>query len=80
VPTARTTIRRYPERGEYNRSAIDSILDEALICHVGFVSDSVVVLGRAREITDAEEKLRSVPDYARDYRRPDRSADHAFRD
>jgi nitroimidazol reductase NimA-like FMN-containing flavoprotein (pyridoxamine 5'-phosphate oxidase superfamily) len=32
-------VRRHPERGEYDRVTIDSILDEALICHVGFVVD-----------------------------------------
>ena len=35
--TGRTKVRRHPERGHYDRGAIDAILDEALICHVGFV-------------------------------------------
>jgi nitroimidazol reductase NimA-like FMN-containing flavoprotein (pyridoxamine 5'-phosphate oxidase superfamily) len=39
VPTQRTKVKRHPERGEYDRSTIDAILDEALICHVGFVVD-----------------------------------------
>jgi hypothetical protein len=121
APTTRTTVRRHPERGDYDRSTIDAILDEALICHVGFVVDgqpfviptihardadilyihgspgsrmlrnlkggvdlcvtvtlldglvlarsvynhsmnyrSVVVLGRAREVTDRDEKLRAM--------------------
>jgi hypothetical protein len=121
VPTQRTAVKRHPERGVYDRAKIDAILDEALICHVGFVSDgqpyviptihardgdtiylhgspgsrmlrnlaegvdvcvtvtlldglvlarsvyhhsmnyrSVVVLGRAREVTDREEKLRAM--------------------
>jgi nitroimidazol reductase NimA-like FMN-containing flavoprotein (pyridoxamine 5'-phosphate oxidase superfamily) len=121
VPSARTTVKRHPERGEYNRATIDAILDEALICHIGFVVDghpyviptiharegdtlylhgspasrmlrsikegvdvcvtatildglvlaksvynhsmnyrSVVVLGRARELTDRAEKLRAM--------------------
>jgi nitroimidazol reductase NimA-like FMN-containing flavoprotein (pyridoxamine 5'-phosphate oxidase superfamily) len=34
--TDRTRIRRLPERGNYDRPTIDAILDEALICHVGF--------------------------------------------
>src|ERR1051326_8752541 len=38
-PSARTKVRRHPERGRYDRSTIDAILDEALICHVGFVVD-----------------------------------------
>jgi nitroimidazol reductase NimA-like FMN-containing flavoprotein (pyridoxamine 5'-phosphate oxidase superfamily) len=39
VPTKHTTVKRHPERGAYDRATIDSILDEALICHVGFVVD-----------------------------------------
>jgi uncharacterized protein len=121
VPTQHTKVKRHPERGAYDRATIDSILDEALICHVGFVVDgrpfviptihardgdnlyihgspgsrmlrttkegvdicvtvtlldglvlarsvynhsmnyrSVVVLGRAREVTDQEEKLHAM--------------------
>ena len=37
--TDRTRVRRHPERGAYEREPIDAILDEALICHVGFVVD-----------------------------------------
>ncbi len=37
--TDRTTVRRLPARGAYDRALIHSILDEALICHVGFVAD-----------------------------------------
>jgi nitroimidazol reductase NimA-like FMN-containing flavoprotein (pyridoxamine 5'-phosphate oxidase superfamily) len=33
------TVRRHPERGCYDRQAIDAILDEALVCHVAFVAD-----------------------------------------
>lgn len=39
APTTRTRVRRHPERGDYDRATIDAILDEALICHVGFVVD-----------------------------------------
>ena len=35
--TDRTRIRRKPERGCYERATIDAILDEGLVCHVGFV-------------------------------------------
>jgi nitroimidazol reductase NimA-like FMN-containing flavoprotein (pyridoxamine 5'-phosphate oxidase superfamily) len=35
----RTTLRRLPKRGSHDRQAIDAILDEALICHMGFVVD-----------------------------------------
>jgi uncharacterized protein len=37
--TSRTRIKRHPERGHYDRSVVNSILDEALVSHVGFVSD-----------------------------------------
>jgi len=139
VQTARTTVKRHPERGIYDRATIDDILDEALICHVGFVHDgqpyviptihardgdtlylhgspgsrmlrnlkagvdvcvtatlldglvlarsvynhsmnyrSVVVVGRAHEVTDRTEKLRAmecvvehvVPGRWREARRP----------
>jgi nitroimidazol reductase NimA-like FMN-containing flavoprotein (pyridoxamine 5'-phosphate oxidase superfamily) len=121
MPTARSKVKRHPERGDYDRATIDPILDEALICHVGFVIDgqpfviptihardgdilyihgspgsrmlrtvkegvdvcvtvtlldglvlarsvynhsmnyrSVVVLGRAHEVTDRDEKLRAM--------------------
>jgi nitroimidazol reductase NimA-like FMN-containing flavoprotein (pyridoxamine 5'-phosphate oxidase superfamily) len=39
TPTPRTQVRRLPKRGVYDRDAIDAILDEALICHLGFVVD-----------------------------------------
>lgn len=37
-PTDRTAVRRMPERGHYDRELIHAIIDEALICHVGFVA------------------------------------------
>jgi hypothetical protein len=37
APTARTRVRRLPELGVYQRERIDSILDEALICHLSWV-------------------------------------------
>jgi nitroimidazol reductase NimA-like FMN-containing flavoprotein (pyridoxamine 5'-phosphate oxidase superfamily) len=39
VPTDRTTVRRHPERGVYERETLHAILDESLICHVGFVQE-----------------------------------------
>lgn len=38
-PSERTRVRRLPERGVYDRETIDAILDEALICHLAYVSD-----------------------------------------
>ncbi len=38
LQTERTTVRRLAKRGVYDAETIHSILDEALICHVGFAS------------------------------------------
>lgn len=37
LKTARTAVKRLPKRGAYDRETIDAILDEAFVCHVGFV-------------------------------------------
>lgn len=118
--TPRTVVRRAAERGSHDPGLIDAVIDEAPICHLGFIHDgapfvvptiharvgdtvyfhgspasralrqsngtevcltitildglvlarsafhhsmnyrSVMVLGRARETTDAEEKLRAL--------------------
>lgn len=52
--TPRTTLRRLPKRGTYDRAAIHAILDEGFICHVGFVVDGAPAViptayGRAGE-------------------------------
>src|SRR5438132_2653683 len=39
LQTPRTTVRRLAARAVYDREAIYAILDEAYICHVGFVVD-----------------------------------------
>jgi len=38
-PTPRTTVRRLPDRARYDRDTINAILDEGLVCHVGFVAE-----------------------------------------
>jgi nitroimidazol reductase NimA-like FMN-containing flavoprotein (pyridoxamine 5'-phosphate oxidase superfamily) len=40
LQTERTTVRRLPQRGAYDAETIHRILDEALICHVGFVVEN----------------------------------------
>lgn len=35
-PTDRTRVRRKPARGSYDVEAVNAILDEALVCHIGF--------------------------------------------
>jgi nitroimidazol reductase NimA-like FMN-containing flavoprotein (pyridoxamine 5'-phosphate oxidase superfamily) len=37
--TERTTVRRKPARGSYDRALAYAILDEALYCSVGFVAE-----------------------------------------
>src|SRR5271165_2792670 len=39
TPTPRTRVVREPQRAVYDRDAINQILDEAFLCHVGFVAD-----------------------------------------
>lgn len=39
TPTPRTRVLREPHRGIYDRPAANDILDEAYICHVGFVAE-----------------------------------------
>src|SRR5271170_8029692 len=39
-PTSRTRVTREPQLAVYDRDTINQILDEASLCHVGFVSDS----------------------------------------
>jgi nitroimidazol reductase NimA-like FMN-containing flavoprotein (pyridoxamine 5'-phosphate oxidase superfamily) len=49
--TPRTTLKRLPKRGSYERELINSILDEGFICHVGFVLEGkpfVIPTGYAR--------------------------------
>lgn len=36
APTSRVRVRRLAERGHYERATIYSILDEGLVCHIGF--------------------------------------------
>jgi uncharacterized protein len=39
-PTPRTTPTRYRERAHYDRATVHQILDEALICHLGYLGAS----------------------------------------
>ena len=39
TPTTRTQVKRLPKRGAYDRETVRKILDEAFVCHVGFVVD-----------------------------------------
>jgi nitroimidazol reductase NimA-like FMN-containing flavoprotein (pyridoxamine 5'-phosphate oxidase superfamily) len=44
APTPRTRVRRLPKRGVYDRDTIDAILDEGLVCHVGFAHNGSPVV------------------------------------
>jgi uncharacterized protein len=44
LQSPRTTVKRLAKRGEYDRQTINAIIDEALICHVGFVVDGSPVV------------------------------------
>jgi len=39
APSERTQVKRLPKRGHYDRETVFKILDEAFVCHVGFVVD-----------------------------------------
>ncbi len=43
-PTERTTLKRLPKRGEFDRAAVYRILDEAFVCHVGFAVEGKPVV------------------------------------
>ena len=50
-PTERTTLKRLPKRGVYDREIVYGILDEGFVCHVGFAVDGqpfVIPTGYAR--------------------------------
>ena len=42
--TERTRLRRYHERGHYDRATIDAILDAMPLCHVGYLIDGKPVV------------------------------------
>jgi nitroimidazol reductase NimA-like FMN-containing flavoprotein (pyridoxamine 5'-phosphate oxidase superfamily) len=44
VPTKRTRLKRLSKRASYERKIIYQILNEAFICHVGFISDGQPVV------------------------------------
>ena len=49
--TERTVLKRLPKRGVYDRDVINGILDEGMICHVGFTVDArpiIIPTGYAR--------------------------------
>jgi len=39
APSPRTSVKRLPARARYDRETLEAILDEGLVCHIGFVAD-----------------------------------------
>ena len=39
-PSERTRVKRLPARAAYERATIDAVLDEGLVCHVGFTVEA----------------------------------------
>lgn len=51
-PTKRATVRQKPQRAHYDRETVNAILDEGLVCHVGFIVEGapiVIPTGYARD-------------------------------
>ncbi|NVB85060.1 MAG: pyridoxamine 5'-phosphate oxidase family protein [Kofleriaceae bacterium] len=43
-PTERTRLRRKPGRGSFDVTVVNAILDEALVCHVGFTTGAAPIV------------------------------------
>ncbi|MBJ7602230.1 MAG: pyridoxamine 5'-phosphate oxidase family protein [Candidatus Dormibacteraeota bacterium] len=41
APSSRNLVRRHPERARYEAQLVEAILDEAMICHLGFIAEGV---------------------------------------
>jgi nitroimidazol reductase NimA-like FMN-containing flavoprotein (pyridoxamine 5'-phosphate oxidase superfamily) len=44
IRTERSTPTRYASRASYDRAAVHAVIDEALVCHVGFIRDGAPVV------------------------------------
>jgi nitroimidazol reductase NimA-like FMN-containing flavoprotein (pyridoxamine 5'-phosphate oxidase superfamily) len=44
TPTKRTRVTRKPDRAHYERQTVYDILDQAFVCHVGFIADGMPVV------------------------------------
>ncbi|MCA1811045.1 MAG: pyridoxamine 5'-phosphate oxidase family protein [Halobacteriales archaeon] len=52
-----TQVRRVPQRGVYDRAAIDAILDEGIVCHVGFVDEGLPYVIPTGYVRDGDRLL-----------------------
>jgi uncharacterized protein len=55
--TSRTTVHRKPDRACYDRERIYAILDEAFVCHLGFVVDGQPYVMPTNYVRDGERLL-----------------------
>jgi nitroimidazol reductase NimA-like FMN-containing flavoprotein (pyridoxamine 5'-phosphate oxidase superfamily) len=53
----RSTVRRKPDRGSYDRDLIYTILDEAFVCHLGFVHDGQPFVMPTNYVRDGDRLL-----------------------
>jgi hypothetical protein len=77
--TGKNRIKRFPQRGHYDQETIYRILDEALICHIGFVEKGhpfVIPINFARQelpLSPIRDGLQSkdvpLPEYITQYSR-----------
>jgi hypothetical protein len=52
-----TQVRRVPQRGVYDPAAIAAILDEGIVCHVGFVDEGLPVVIPTGYVRDGARML-----------------------
>lgn len=57
VQSERTTVKRLPQRGHYDREVIDAILDEAVVCHVGTIEDGLPMVIPTLHARDGDDLL-----------------------
>jgi len=57
APSHRTRVKRLPKRARYDAETIHRILDEGLVCHVGFVADGQPVVMPTAYARDGERLL-----------------------
>src|ERR1700683_2262137 len=50
TPTKRTRVTRKPDRGRYDRQTVYDMLDQAFLCHVGFIADGLPVCVRTNYV------------------------------
>lgn len=44
IPTKKTRVTRKPDRARYDRETVYSILDQAFVCHIAFISEGLPIV------------------------------------